>query len=288
MKPIANAMLGMLARLIWVSSRPERVQLDAYRAIRLLHALAAPFYRLAVAQSRRKDWRPAMLNRMLSVFTRIDPRFALHVDVENVELPLETARRHGGMLVCTGHFSLTLAGLKPVRDLGLRPMGVGSAARGTAGWNWGSAAPVEMIDAGRPDVMARCTQSAAAGDMLVAYVDYAFGEGEGRDRVRRLAVSPNMFAWAALRRVPVLFLAARLAPSGRIVLEFAQPRHHVPASRDEAEACAEEFRAFISARTGHQHILRRPRRGPAAEALSPGMRGAAAIRRPRGAAAPAR
>ena len=116
---IANQLLGMLATIIWYSSRRERVQLSAWRAIRACYPMLSALYRLGVRKRLRKDWRGSMLNRMLSVFTRIDPDFVLHMEMRGVWLLTEAHRRHGGVLVCTGHFGLTLASHKGLLDLGL-------------------------------------------------------------------------------------------------------------------------------------------------------------------------
>jgi hypothetical protein len=259
---LANTGLGLLARILWAFSRPERVQLDAYRAVCLLYPLASRFYAAGLASGQRKDWHASMMNRLLSVFTRIDPGFTLHVDILNGAMLTDTHERHGGVLVCTGHFGLTLAAHAALPRIGVDPVFVGSlegGVRDMQGWNWGTARPLDAIDTDRLDVLRVAAARLRSGAVIVSYVDYDPAELEGRRGGLSTAISPNAFVWASLNDAPVLFMASDLSPDGRILLEFARPNQHRPDSYREALACAGEFKAFMEARTGRSYSILRPR-----------------------------
>lgn len=259
---IANQLLGMLATIIWYSSRREWVQLSAWRAIRACYPMLSALYRLGVRKRLRKDWRGSMLNRMLSVFTRIDPDFVLHMEMRGVWLLTEAHRRHGGVLVCTGHFGLTLASHKGLLDLGLEPVFVGSGERGSrdmSGWNWGTSRPIDLLDADRPDVLIQAARRLRDGAVVIGYVDFdplAQGLPSG---TASMAISPNVFSWAQLNRVPMLFMSSEPSDDGRIVLEFSQPSQTLLDSPRSALACAAEFSDFMTSRTGRNHVVMRPK-----------------------------
>ncbi len=253
-RSIANQLLGLLARIIWYSSRRERAQFAAWRVIRALYPLLSALYSPGVTGRLRKDWRGSMLNRILSVFTRIDPGFSLHLEMRGAWLLTEARRQHGGVLVCTGHFGLTLASHKGLLDLGLAPVFVVSAdngARDVSGWNWGTATPLELLDADRPDVLIRAATRVRE--------DYDPLKEGLLCRSDAMAISPNAFAWAQINRVPMLFMASATGEDGRIVLEFTRPVHALPASPREALACAGEFSTFMSQRMGRDYVVMRPK-----------------------------
>lgn len=270
-RTIANQLLGVLARIVWYSSRPEHVQFTAWRVIRASYPALSAFYRSGIGASLRKDWRGSMMNRMLSVFTRIDPRFALHLEIRSPHLLTEMRRRHGGVLVCTGHFGLTLAAHKGLLDMGLEPVFIGSGengARDMSGWNWGTTRSVDLLDSDRPDVLTQARRRVRGGAVLIGYVDYDPAAAAPQVASGARAVSPNAFAWAQLERVPILFMASSLADDGRIVLEFIQPANAMPAGPREALACAGEFCRFIGSRMGRDYVIRRPKHA-ALRPLSP-------------------
>jgi hypothetical protein len=237
---IANQLLGMLATIIWYSSRRERVQLSAWRAIRACYPMLSALYRLGVRKRLRKDWRGSMLNRMLSVFTRIDPDFVLHMEMRGVWL-------------------LTEAHLL---DLGLEPVFIVSGehgARDVSGWNWGTSRPIDLLDADRPDVLIQAARRLRDGAVVIGYVDFdplAQGLPSG---LASMAISPNAFSWAQLNRVPMLFMSSEPSDDGRIVLEFSQPSQTLLDSPRSALACAAEFSDFMTSRTGRNHVVMRPK-----------------------------
>lgn len=259
---IANQLLGMLATIIWYSSRRERVQMSAWRVIQTGYPLLSTLYRFGVRKRLRKDWRASMLNRMLSVFTRIDPDFALHLELRGAWLLTEAHRRHGGVLVCTGHFGLTLASHKGLLDLGLEPVFIVSGERGArdvSGWNWGTSRPIDLLDADRPDVLIQAARRLRDGAVVIGYVDFdplAQGLPSG---TASMAISPNAFSWAQLNRVPLLFMSSEPREDGRIMLEFSQPTQTLLDSPRSALACAAEFRDFMTSRTGRSHVVMRPK-----------------------------
>lgn len=261
-RSVANQLLGMLAMIIWYSSRRERAQLAAWRVIRVSYPLLSALYRFGVGKRKRKDWRGSMLNRMLSVFTHFDPDFALHMEMRGAWLLTEAHRRHGGVLVCTGHFGLTLASHKGLLDLGLEPVFIGSGERGArdvSGWNWGTSRPIDLLDSDSPDVLIHAARRLRDGAVVIGYVDYdplAQGMISGP---ASMAISPNAFSWAQLNRVPLLFMSSGTREDGRIVLEFSQPAHTLPDSPRSALACAAEFSDFMTSRTGRNHVVMRPK-----------------------------
>ncbi len=270
-RTIANQLLGVLARIIWSASRPEYVQFSAWRVIRATYPILSAFYRAGIDAGLRKDWRGSIMNRMLSVFTRIDPGFTLHLEIRSPHLLADMRRRHGGVLVCTGHFGLTLAAHKGLLDMGLEPVFIGSGengARDMSGWNWGTPRHVDLLDADRPDVLTQASKRVRGGAVLIGYVDYDPAATAPRAGAGTQAVSPNAFAWAQLERVPILFMASSLADDGRIVLEFFQPANAMAGNAREALACADEFCNFIGRRMGRDYVIRRPKHA-ALRRLSP-------------------
>lgn len=260
-RAFANRSLGLIAWLVWHCSSPQQAQLAAWRVIGASHPMLSLIYRTGVSRRLRKDWRGSMLNRFLSVFTRIDPAFKLHVDMNDVHYLNEARRQHGGVLICTGHFGLTLAAHKALLDLGIEPVFVGSGlqgARDTSGWNWGTPKPVELLDSDRPDVLLQARRRIDAGAVVIAYVDYDPEEGRA-GKVGPMAISPNAFAWAALNRVPLLFMASRPGEDGRILLEFTLPPHPLPDNPRAARECAAGFRDFMAARMDRDYVILRPK-----------------------------
>jgi hypothetical protein len=257
----ANQLLGVLAWFVWHCSNRNNAQLAAWRVIRLSHSLLALIYRRGVSARLRKDWRGSMLNRMLSVFTRIGSDFQLHVDMHGVHHLMAAHEEHGGVLVCTGHFGLTLASHKALFDLGLTPIYVGSGeggARNTSGWNWGTSRAVVLLDSDRPDIFLQAKRRLDAGAVIIAYVDYDPEQGRpGADGP--MAISPNAFIWAALHHIPILFMAARPDEDGRIVLEFIDPVHRLPHDPRTGLHCAAEFRDFMASRMDRDYVILRPK-----------------------------
>lgn len=245
---IAQLFLDAAAWLIWRLYAPDSVQLAACRFIDRAFPLLSRAYGLGKAGKRRPVRRATMLNRMLSQFTRIDPDFTLHTDIENGALLRAATAGDRGVLICTAHLRLSFAAHRALRDLGLKPVFVGITERGTAGWNWGDAEPLATIDAARADVLIRCLRHVRRGNAVIAFVDYRGAPGTGAEP---LLISPNAFTWAALNAVPLLFMATRLKRDGRIAIEFERP--------DAAVSSAAEFAAFIERRTGWDCVVKRPK-----------------------------
>ncbi|MEN3974193.1 hypothetical protein [Emcibacter sp. SYSU 3D8] len=261
-RSIANQLLGLVGRIIWYSSRRERAQFTAWRVIRASYPVLSRLYLLGVNPRQQKDWRSSMLNRILSVFTRIDADFTLHLDIRGAWLLKEAHRQYGGVLICTGHFGLTLASHKGLLDLGLDPVFIGSGQRGArdmSGWNWGTATPIDLVDSDRSDVLLQAARRLRDGAVVIGYVDFDPLAHGLRCNPASLAISPNAFSWAQINRFPMLFMASEPSEDGRIVLEFTQPIHAIPDSPRSALACAAEFGDFMTSRTGRNHVVMRPK-----------------------------
>jgi hypothetical protein len=246
---LALRFLDIVASLIWRFKTPATVQLAACRFIDTAFPL------LSLAYGDRGKHRPlrraSMLNRMLCTLTRIDPNFTLHTRFKNGALLHAALAEERGALICTAHLRLTFAAHRALRDLGLDPAFVGLAPAGVTGWNWGDAEPLTKIDADRADVLIRCSQHLRAGGVVIAFVDYHGDSYKVRDPDQPLLISPNAFTWAANNGVPLLFMATRLEPDGRIVIEFDRP------SGGPSSAAA--FAAFIERRTGWTIAVKRPK-----------------------------
>lgn len=249
---IAHLVLDWTARMIHLSVLPERIQPVAWRFIQMSFPFLWAARKWRLSPGYRPDARAAMLNRMLCMFTRLDPDFTLHVELENASALMAAAAKGRGVLVCTGHQRLAFAAHRAILDLGIQPVFVGLTSGGCVGWNWGHPDPISTIDAERADVLLRCRARARQGNALVTFVDY-YQDSREAEETPPVAISPNAFAWASNDNVPIVFLAARTARNGRIILTFREP--------DDLDAApmalADAFARFLSEKTGWPCIVAR-------------------------------
>lgn len=255
---IAHRILDAIARVIWHRNNRQTVQFAACRFIDRWLPFFARSYFIGRPSLYRPDHRATALNHLLCQFTRIDPRFTLHVDVENADAMIGAAAGNRGVLICTAHLRLTFAVHGVLRDLGLKPVFVGFVSPKASGWNWGHPDPITTIDAARADVLIKCAAHIRRGDIVIAFVDHRPAGLSNSDAPPPVAISPNAFVWARNSGVPVLFLASRLTPDGRIVIEFQKPEA-VATRPDAAEPFAIGFADFIERRTGWRCVVRRPK-----------------------------
>ena len=255
---LAHRILDLIAWVIWRRNSPETVQFAACRFIDRWLPLLARSYFLGRPTLYRAEHRATALNHFLCQFTRFDSSFTLHVDAENVEAVIEASAGNRGVLICTVHLRLTFAAHRVLLDLGLKPVFVGNVSPAISGWNWGHPDPITAIDARRADVLIRCAAHTRRGDIVFAFVDHRPDEMNNGGTPPPVAISPNAFAWARANDVPVLFLASRLSPDGRIVIEFHKPEA-MAARPDAADPSAIGFAKFIEKRTGWRCVVRRPK-----------------------------
>ena len=256
---VVYRMLDGLAWLIWRFSSPAMAQLAAFHVIDRWPSRLARIYNFGRKAHYRADYRVRALNHILCVFTQYDPNFTLHVDVENADALIAASMGARGVLICTAHLGLTLAAHRALHDLGYTPAFVIFDSPRTARWNWGHPAPLTVIDAGRPDVLVRCSRHIQRGDAIIAFVDYHTAGMAMCDGPQPLGISPNAFAWAHLNDIPILFMASRLDSGGRIVIELensASVHRDGPAT---GASTARAFAEFLEQRTGWRCIIRRPK-----------------------------
>lgn len=255
---LANRILDLIAWVIWRCNSPETVQFAACRFIDNCLPFLARIYFIGRPTLYRADHRATALNHFLCQFTRIDPRFTLHVDVENMDAVIEATTGNRGVLVCTVHLRLTFAAHGVLRDLGLNPAFAGFVSPKISGWNWGHPDPITAIDAKRADVLIQCGVHIRRGDIVFAFVDHRPDDMANSGTPPPVAISPNAFVWARDNDVPLLFLVSRLSPDGRIVIEFHKPEA-MAAETDATDPSAIGFANFIEKRTGWRCVVRRPK-----------------------------
>jgi len=261
---IAHLFLDMAAGIVRRVHPPETVQLAAVRLIDRSAPLLARAYGVGRRARYHPDRRATMLSRMLCTITERHPAFTLHSRIEQSELLADATAGGRGVLVCTPHMRLAYAAHRALHLRGLNPVFVSVPGNVQRGSHWGDAAPLTVLDADRADILFLCARHIAAGDVVIAFVDYRLDPPVARGVPAPVAISPNAFAWAGIERVPLLFMAPRLAPDGHIVLEFARPR---PGS---GAATARAFADFIEPRTGWRCIVQRRKDATGAFSASQG------------------
>ncbi len=247
-KAAINTALGVTA----IAARTIRVIVPAARQYDCVVAFAGAAARgasLAARASGRSwtgaDYHSEFVQHMLCAATRhggID----IKVLLSGADILGEIYRRHGHAILCTAHFGLTLAIARALADLSIPVSGIGKVQPSMSGWHWGVPERLRII-ASSPYCFVRARRALETGRVLVAYPDDGvYDDTDGRPV---MVIKPNLFSFAARLKCPVLFFGAKLAEDGAILIDIVRPDHAFPQTAADARGLAEEFFAFVSARS---------------------------------------
>lgn len=213
-----------------------------------------------------RDRRYPLLKRMFSAMTR-SGGVSLRVRVRNEEALIRTYRNHGRLILCTAHFGLTMAIFRALEERNLEAISISFGGNGQVdGWHWGCQKRLRLIKPG-PSALFQARKALEAGTILIAYLDHAVSKIRPIwSKSVTMGISPNIFEFAQLSSIPILFFSSELAPDGAIVLDFVEPSRALTNDDRGAvvESMAQEFKDFVQARTGWQCVIQRPRLSPRA------------------------
>lgn len=215
----------------------------------VIHGATRGLYDRLRRNSPPRDYRTLLLRDMLCSATGAGG-IPIRVSLEGAETIERLHAAHGRLILCTAHFGLTLAVFAALEARGLRTAGIGQVSEKRQRFGWGCAGPVNMIESDRL-CLVRARLALEAGEVVTVFPERPRSPADLPDTGDpSFDVSLNAFEFAALLGVPILFFGAALGPDGTIRLEVVEPRYSLPGSVVEAEMLAEEFCAFVEARTG--------------------------------------
>lgn len=203
---------------------------------------------------------PSIKTRLFSLFlrdvlwelTKLNPAFKLNYSVMGEEKLVEIQKEYGSALIFTGHFGLSMASHFALLDMGISPIFVvntDNGSRDISGFNWGTKRNVSLIDAQQPDVLFQIGLALhIPNSAIVAFVDYYEGG---------LCVSPNLFSWAYLKNMPIIFMVTSPRDNGLINISFHSTPFMIPSSRNEAYICAQSFSDLMEKELGKIVVVRK-------------------------------
>ena len=230
---------------VGLSNHTQKITFHVFEYFYLFISLISPLSGL------KSHFFSIVLRDVLFEVTKLTPVFALHISVAGENKLIEVQRKFGRVLICTGHFGLSLSSHFALLGMGLAPIFVVNSDKGSrdiSGFNWGTGQRVSLIDAEKPDVLFQIGLALdAPNSAIVAFVDYDDGDG--------LCVSPNLFSWAYLKEIPIVFMITRPRDNGLINVHFYPAPFDTPSTKDEADICAQEFSKQMAAETGKKVMV---------------------------------
>ena len=243
--------MDLIAYPVWLAGSPATAQ---QRAFRFAKRVAPWLERLrGRCGPGAIPMRTILMNRLITRMTRYGNSFPLDIEVHNAAA-LDTARSEGrGVLIVTMHTFMTLSAHGALRREGLSPLFIGNEKSDMTGWNWGHPTPLKGIDAHHPATLLRKLDAALKeGRTVVSFVDFT---DQRKSDSRDVLISPNLFAWAHARQVPMLYMFTYLDETGKIHLELEEAAAREPAFNASLPA----FLEFLSKRSELRFIVQRPR-----------------------------
>ena len=239
-------LFALLIFRLGLSNHAQRITFYAYVGFDLVlkSAKALPL----------KGWRLSYILRdVLWELTRLNPVFTLNISVAGAETLIETRRKHGSVLICTGHLGLTLSSHFALHQMGLDPIFVVNFDKGirdTSGFNWGTEQKVSLIDAQAGNVFQEISKALnRPNSAVVCFVDFFDGGN--------IYVSPNLFNWAYLKGIPVIFMKSSPSSLGSIHINLQYAPIEVSSTKEEAYICAQSFAELMTKETGAKVIVRK-------------------------------
>lgn len=201
-----------------------------------------------------KGWRLSyVLRDVLWELTKLNPIFTLNISVSGAETLFDARRKHGSVLICTGHLGLTLSSHFALHKMGLEPtfvVNLDKGIRDTSGFNWGTEQKVSLIDAQESNVFQEISKALnRPNSVVVCFVDFFDGGN--------IYVSPNLFNWARLKNTPVIYMKSSPESLGLINISFQYAPFKVSSTKEEAYISAQSFAELMTKEIGAKVIVRK-------------------------------
>ena len=238
----------VLARLVWLAGPRQHAQRRAYAAARWIARIDAR------VRGPRHPGRIAIeaivMNDLICQFCMFDHTFPLTTQIIGGPLRDAVCDRPRGALIATVHTKLALAAHGAICVDGKRPLFVGFGDGDLRRWSWGAADLVERIAPDAPGLFGRIGEALAAGRIVIAFVDYAHSGKE------RTVISPNLFAWAQSRGIPIRPMLSTLTRNGTIRIELGTA---LPGAQHGPTRHADAFVDFVTQRWPRSYTVCRAR-----------------------------
>lgn len=215
----------------------------------VLHAATHRLYAHLRRRSPKRDYRALLLRDMLCMATR-KGGISIRVRLDGGDILDRVYAAHGRAILCTAHFGLTMAIFSALEARGLSAAAVGQVSTKRDRLHWGCIRPVKLIESDRL-CLVRGRRVLEAGAVVTVFPDVSRAPANQPDTGDNgFDVEPNIFDFAQLVGVPVLFFSAGLERTGTIVLDIVEPPHSLPRDTAEADALIGEYCSFLEERSG--------------------------------------
>lgn len=240
--------MDVVAYPVWLAGPRATAQQRAFRCAKLIGPCLE-----ALLRRRRPGSFPIstiLMNRFITRMSRYENGFPLDVEVHNSHLVDAALSEGRGVLIATVHTFMALAAHGALHRDGQPPLFVVRARRNMVGWNWGHPAPFESVDFRHPSLFTKLGAALKDNRTVISFVDY---EDELPQNKQSVLISPNLFAWAHARRVPMLYMFVHLDETGKIHLELEE----APAREQTFDATLPAFMDFLNRQSRLRYVVQR-------------------------------
>lgn len=227
------------ALLIFKFGLSNHVQIITFYAFESLYTV---MHAIGVRQVLKRCHLQMILRDTLFAITRLNPTFTLQIKITDAKTLTEVQRKYGNTLIITAHFGLTMSSHFALLGMGLNPVFIGNLDGGNrdfSGFAWGTDRGVSFIDAQQSSVLSKIGKKLCEPNTaVVAFVDFHDGAS--------LCVSPNLFHWAYLRHIPIVFMTTSPGIRGLININFLSAPFVAPSTTQEAHMCVQSFALLMA------------------------------------------